>query len=271
MKLPKKSSAVNNNIDNIVMLLYGEPKIGKTSFASEFPDALFCMFEPGGKFLSIRQVSCNTWKDFLDVIKELKKSENKNYCKNIIIDTGHEAYEKCFDYVLDDLGIDSPGDSNFGEAWKMIEREFQRAHVELIEMGIGLIVTAHVEEQEIIKHGLTRHKTIAKLGKQARRFYTGICDLIAYYHFDDNEKRQLRIRGNNDYLAGCRVVDRFLYSSGEPIDEIAMGNSSKEAYSNFVVAFNNQLSKGGKKDEVKKIGLGGLVTKKKKRFIKNKE
>jgi hypothetical protein len=82
-------------------LIYGTKKIGKTSLAAQFPDALFMMFEPGGKALSIYQVDCSTWSNalgYLDLLEAQKKAGTLKY-RTIVLDTGFEAFQKCFEYI----------------------------------------------------------------------------------------------------------------------------------------------------------------------------
>ena len=49
IKLPTKKSKIESDLSKYSILLYGKIKIGKTSLAAQFPDALFLMTEPGGK------------------------------------------------------------------------------------------------------------------------------------------------------------------------------------------------------------------------------
>jgi hypothetical protein len=253
-KLPSGLSEPETDFGKMTWLIYGEPKIGKTSLLSHWDDPYFAMFEPGGKGLRIKQTFLPDWDTFLKLISALE--ENPDYCKTLVIDTGYAAYERCFDYCLAELDIDKPGDTkDFGMGWKFIDKEFKSAHDRIINLGLGFAVTAHSEEKDITKGGFTRHKTTTRLGAQATRFYTGLIDVIGYYHFTSDGERLLKLRGTNETLAGTRFEENFHYTDGEPIFDLDMGHSSKEAFTNLMLAFNNKLIKKGGDRPVKKLSI----------------
>ena len=73
LELSRTKSKPKPNIEDYSLLLYGRPKVGKTSFAAEFDSPIFLMCEPGGKALSIYQNAVENWemfKKFVDLVKE---------------------------------------------------------------------------------------------------------------------------------------------------------------------------------------------------------
>jgi hypothetical protein len=244
LTLPAEPSRPIDTLFGYTYLFYGDRKIGKTTLAAQFPDPFFLMFEPGGRALSIRQVDIQTWEEFLQYITLLEK--NPKYCKTVVIDTGYMAYERCHEYCLAELGLEDPRDDAWGNGWKAIDREFRQAHQRLFNLNIGVIVTAHSEMREVKGFdGNVRDKLVTQLGKQATRYYAGIMDVIAYYTYDKNGNRVLRIQGNEDVEAGHRIKKHFRYTTGQPITFIPMGNSEEEGFKNLLTAFKNQLKQPG--------------------------
>lgn len=260
--LPAKNSTPMQNMHDFTFLVYGEPKIGKTSFASQFDDVFFMFFEPGGKSITARQKYIPSWRDALKVLDELEA--NPSYCKLVVIDTGFAAFERCFDYALEELKIDKPSDGDWGEAWKRMDKEFKNFHERIFAMGLGFIVTAHSELVTIKKKsGLEQTKIRTMLGKQAWRFYNGIVDVIAYYEYDCDGGRQMTIRGNADLEAGCRISNHFRYAdTKEMIESIPMGSSEEEAYTIFQKAFENKLRKNKEEPATKNTARPAIGGKK---------
>lgn len=259
LSLPKRNGIPLRNLSDFTYLFYGERKIGKTTIFSQFEDPFFLMFEPGAKALSIRERFCSTWEHFLAYLDLLEK--NPKYCKTVVIDTGHGAYERCFDYVCRSFGVEHPTDINTeknkweaSKVWKAIEKEFISAHNRIADLDVAFAVTAHSTLREVKRRdGSIYDKLTIELGSQAFKFYAGVVDVIGYYQYNIKSERVLTIAGDDMVEAGSRVKGHFRYNDGSPIVDIPMGQSEEQAYRNLELAFNNKLKKeGGKKLPIKK-------------------
>lgn len=234
IQLPSQKSKPMNKMSDFSILLYGYEKIGKTSLASQFPDALFLMCEPGGKSLEIYQVEIKNWIDIKDVCTLLDKSKGKY--KNIVIDTVDIAFNMCQDYVCKKLAIQHPSEEDFGKAWTMIRDEFIRVMSHVQKLGLGVIFISHAEEKEIKRRGgESTDRVQPTLAKQGRKVLEPMVDLWACYTYTDKGERELIIRGDSNVAAGCRIRDHFT-----GISRIPMGRSEKDAYELLIKAFNNQ-------------------------------
>lgn len=235
-------SKPSQRLEDYTWLIYGEKKIGKTSLVSHFPSAMFCMFEPGGKALAIRQTpTIDRWEQFLQYIALLEKDTQG--VKTVVIDPGNIAYDRCLDFICESENITHPGKvQDWGASWKLISQEFQKAHLRLAKLNLGFIVLAHAKVVNMeTRSGQTFTKVIPVMSGSTEEFYAGVIDIIGYYHYFGAE-RFLQIRGDDFAQAGCRCESNFLTKSGEPIVRIPMGRSSKQAYENIVRAFNNGQS-----------------------------
>lgn len=241
LTLPTQKSEPKDKLGAYSWLIYGEKKIGKTSLAAQFPDALFMMFEPGGKGLSIYQRDISSWKEFKEYIKLLKSTDQ---FKTVIIDTVDIAYERCMADVGKREGFDHPSEMNdFGKSWQMVSKEFSNVIYELINTGRGVMFLSHAKQAEIEESsGKKYNKIIPTMSGQARSFVSGFVDIIAYYGYYGTE-RLLTLRGSDAVDAGHRVDGRFLVEKegdkSERVHSVPMGNSPAEGYTNILRAFDN--------------------------------
>lgn len=239
--LPTTKSKPSIEMNKYTFLLYGERKIGKTCLASMFNDPVFLMCEPGGSALSLYQLKVRKWKRFVDAVNELRTDTRFSTC---VIDTGGRAYQYCYDHILETLEVSDPNEEGWGAGWSAVQREFEFQHDKIFSSGKGVLITAHSEMQTIKKKsGLEYTKMKVDLGKQARRYYAGIVDVIIYIHYDEDGNRIMTIAGDEQIEAGSRIKGRFNYPDGSPIANIPMGKDEAEAYRNLTLAFNNKLPK----------------------------
>lgn len=239
------------------LFFYGLSEIGKTTLCAQFPNAYSLMMERGGKALRIRQAFCPQWEYAMAhqaVIIENVKS-GKEDVRNVIIDTGQEAYEKCKDHYCREHNIEHPGEETneegiktkggWGKDWIQIEKRFKAFYETFTAHGITTITTAHSEvKTKVLASGAKIEYTCINLSIQAARYYKRSTDLRGFYNYDSvTGRRILTIAGNQFLDAGCRIEGHFLYSDGTPMTDIPMGTSKEEAFKNFNLAFNNRFKR----------------------------
>lgn len=230
------------SIQDYLMLLFGEKKIGKSTLASLFPDALFMFSEPN-KALAVRAVRVNnvplitTWEDARRATKALKKESRG---RTIVVDTIDVFFKMCWDAMLAEMGIEHPSDETWGKGWAKIRDEFDRWMRDLIATGKGIILISHDIEREVkTRSGESYHKLVPSVPNQARESVEGVVDIWAYFGYDDN-RRVLQIRGNDHVAAGHRLQNNFRTPNGEEVTVIDMTNVPETGYKNFTDAFNNR-------------------------------
>lgn len=233
--LPTEKTQPSKDLSDYSILLYGEEKIGKTTFASQFPDAIFLMCEPGSKALSIYSRPVNSWADLKGYLKVLAKDKK---FKTIVIDTVDVAANMCEKYCAAKLGVEDIQDAEYGKGWRKLKAELSQWLTFAGNMGKGIIYISHSTEKEIKnRSGGSRHRVVPTMDKRASEIMEAYVDIWAYYKYESDGSRTLLIKGTEEVAAGTRTKKNFL-----GISEIPGGKSEEETYKNFVDAFHNRLS-----------------------------
>jgi hypothetical protein len=261
LSLPTEESSVSQDMSELIWLFYGQKKIGKTSLAAKFPNAILIGFEAASRSVNCKKVFCPTWEHFLQYIKLLKIQ--KHEFKTAIIDTGLQAYNRCLEYICNIQNIEYPKDNDFGKDWKKISTEFFRVHTELQGLGMGLVIVCHEKLKESeTRSGQKFDMVMPDLSAGAEKCYKAIVDNMIYYHKAGN-RRFLQLQGTDYIDAGAVFGDEeydvkfFRTKKGEKIHAVDAGNSAGEAFNNLENAFfckaDESYTEESKKWEVEQI------------------
>jgi hypothetical protein len=189
--LPKKKTPPKTDLSDFTICIYGPTKIGKSTFASRFPDALFLPTEPGLNALECNQwrkdensppgIFC--WEDMLLACSEIRAGDHA--FKTIVIDTADNAYKLCEDYVCTAEQIRHPNDLEYGKGAAFVNNEFQRVLTKLAALPYGLILVSHAKDKEVKTPTGKYNKTAPTLPGGAYKIILGMADMVLYC---DNEE-----------------------------------------------------------------------------------
>jgi hypothetical protein len=208
--LPTQLTTPAPDLGRATILLYGQPKIGKSTIASQFPAAIFLATEPGLNALSTYQVDISNWQQLLDAAKEL--AAGKHQFKTCVIDTIDNAFKFCSEHILAANNIKHESDLGFGKGWKLVENEFFRVLTRLAQLPYGLVLISHSKSIEVDTSVGKYTKTVPTLPDKARAIALGLSDIILYADIDTGrttdgkpvEARCLRTSPTRYYEAGDR-------------------------------------------------------------------
>lgn len=178
-------------LDRQKVLLYGPPKIGKTTLAGEFPNALFLDGEAGTLNLAVPTFETligkdrvkdpiRTWEDVLKattVLAELKDMEG-----TVVVDPVNEIFGWCRTFVLKQNGWDHETDGAYGKGWRAVRDEFSRWTSRLVGLPYGLVFVAHVNEIEVETATEKYQKVVPRMDKAAKEIIEPMADIILYAH-----------------------------------------------------------------------------------------
>lgn len=203
MLLPTEKSPKDTKIEKQVILIYGRPKIGKSTFCSFFDNAIFFATEPGLNHLEVYRTNIHSWNTFLLACAELAAGNHR--FKTVVIDTVDNLLVYCSDYVCKENDITHPADLPHGKGWHFVTAEFTRAMVKLYGLGYGVVLVSHSKQEEIeTKTKKFNRFTIDISGKNQNVILNGM-DIILFMDSEIKEGVEvgmIRTKPSQYYEAG---------------------------------------------------------------------
>lgn len=143
---------IRGKIDKAIKtVIYGPEGIGKSTFASKFPESLFIDTEDSTLRLNVARFKKPTsWTMFMQQIQYVK--QNPSICKTLVIDTADWAEKLCIEHICSKAQVKGIEDFGYGKGYVYLEEEFGRflnSLQDIIEIGIHVTVTAHAEIKKI--------------------------------------------------------------------------------------------------------------------------
>jgi hypothetical protein len=134
----------------IRVLLYGEPGVGKSTFAANAPSPIFIGSEDGTSQLDVARVEPKNWNETLEIVRTLG-TESHEY-QTIVIDTIDWLEPKLWDYICrrDNLAFKS----------KLIQKD-NKTSIEAYGFGKGYTVA--VEEWRMLLSYLDRLRSVKQM------------------------------------------------------------------------------------------------------------
>lgn len=206
-------SKISRDLKGKFLLIYGAPKVGKSTFGSQLPRALFLNFEQGTNALAgIRAVPMLRWTDAKKVLTQLRKPQAREMYDSIVVDTVDVAWNLCEKFVLQREGAEDVRSIPWGAGWGMVAKEFSEFWREITLMGYGVLFVAHEKTKPTdIKdeEGNTISQVVPNVGSaRATDIVNSIVDIIGYVQVqmnpDGTTERYLYTRSTPTVFAGSR-------------------------------------------------------------------
>ena len=210
MPLPTAKTPPKRSLSDVSILLYGPSKIGKSTFASQAPDAIFLATEPGLNALEVFQQPIGSWPEFLEACAELAKGEHP--FQTVVIDTIDILYRLCADHICQKRGLEHESDGSHGKIYGLIKNEIYRVLTKLAHLPYGLILISHSQDRDLETRTGTVTRTVPTLSESFRQIVIGLVDLILYCDVQVEQaedgtrkyRRVVRTKPSPNYDAGDR-------------------------------------------------------------------
>jgi len=204
--LPKETTKPKIGFNEYTTLIYGAPKAGKSTLASQFDSPLFIATEAGLNALETYNMPVDGWETFIMACAEVAKGDHQY--KTIVIDTVDNLFKHCSNYICKKQNIQHESELDWGKGWKLVKDEFFRAITKLSLLKYGLVLISHAETTEIKTRTGTITKWVPTMSKQAKEVILPMCDFIFFATTEpttEGLKRMLKTKPSENWEAGDRT------------------------------------------------------------------
>jgi hypothetical protein len=207
---------VSRDLSGYITFVYGAPKTGKTTLATQMEGCLLLAFEPGYHALpGVIAQDVTTWGEMKQVYRELRKPEVQATFKAVIIDTIDIAADRCKKYICQQNDIEDLGDLGYGKGWTKFKEEFNEVFRGLTQLGYAVFFIGHHKEATITDPATGAERIIIRpsLSNSTREVIAGMADIYGYARQrGEGQMSQLVLR-NTDGSIECG--SRFKYIDNE--------------------------------------------------------
>ena len=189
-----------------VLLLYGQPKVGKTTILAQLDNCLILECDDGGAdFVSALKIQLTSFDHFIEVTSEIIK-QGKPY-KYIALDTTSKFEEWCEtdatkEYKKSNQGKNFTGDNvltltssdGFSPGYLWLRESFKKGMIRLLQCAPHIILIAHMRDKMLrstsTDKGKTDTETASKDIDQSGKIKAMMCagaDAIGYIYRTANQ------------------------------------------------------------------------------------
>ena len=201
--------------DPRIIVLYGAPKVGKTTILSQLPDCLIVDNEHGTDYIEALKVNVDNVKQLKELATELHK--HPMTYKRIALDTittlNDWAEELAIRYYTERskskeviTTVAELQSLPYGEGYRWCREAFK----DLVKLFSGvtgtLILVAHMRDKELTRVGGSASATDIDLTGKVRQIVTSLADTVGYLfrHPKDNTKLLVRFAGDESVVCSSR-------------------------------------------------------------------
>lgn len=195
------------------IVIFGPEGIGKSTFASRFPNPLFIDTEESTKNLDVSRFDApSSWQMLKSQVAYV--ISNPGVCRTLVLDTADWAERMEIDWLCNKNGWDGLEGAGYGKGYTYSAEEFGRLldlFSEVVSKGIHVVITAHAQLRKIElpeEMGAYDHwemKTSKKVAPMIREWADAV--FFANYKVNViNVDNQGAAKGKNKAQGGRRVM-----------------------------------------------------------------
>ena len=208
--IPSAKSTITDAASAQCITVMGVPGIGKSTFGSKFPNALFVATEPGLNFLEVYQTPTGSWPMFKQLCLEL--GNDPQHVETLIIDTVDLLYIYCKQHHNSEANVRHASENGkFGMGFDLINTDFRATLSKLTLLRtrkgnpMGLVFVTHAKEKETkTDEGTVLDKWRPSLSNAPEIIVIGMCDIVLFLTVHSTERIILTDK-NDRYTAKDRT------------------------------------------------------------------
>ena len=196
-----KRKVISNNPK--VMLLYGAPKVGKTTALSQLMNCLIIDTEQGANMVEGYIEEANNREELIEILKKAKDGHNYTY---VAIDTIDKVADWADKSVCKDEGVTAIADLAFGKGFALSRERVLNTVKVLKEIFPYVILIGHRKWAQAVleSKAIVQPESLDLTGK-LKNMLMADCDAIGYvYRDDEKDKLMVSFKANEALEAGSR-------------------------------------------------------------------
>lgn len=194
IKLATEKSKVEADPLRYTWLIYGQPKIGKSTLASMMEDPYFIATEAAHRDLEIFKTDVEKWPEIEALVVELCKPDCK--FKTIVFDTCQIAHEMLCNHLVEESGAENINDGPlaYGKGYREARVKFRNMLNFIAKSGKGVVLVAHEFLKDSNFQGREYSRYLPSLTKSERDAIVAPADMVGRMYADRYEQE-----GNMEY------------------------------------------------------------------------
>ena len=193
--------------------LYGPEGIGKSTFASQWPDPLFIDTEDSTVHMDVKRLpKPEHWTELLNEVNWVYS--NPTCCKTLVLDTADWAERLCIEFVCSEKKVDSLEAFPYGKGYVFVQEQFGYLLDKLENVrkkGIHILIIAHSKLQKFEQPDElgAYDRWSMKLTKQVGPMLREWCDALLFANYKTivvNVDNKGAAKGKNKVQGGKRVM-----------------------------------------------------------------
>ena len=200
---------------SIRCVIYGPEGIGKSTLASQFPDAVFIDFEHGTDSMDVARF--DTPEDYTTLVDLLNSISQEDICKTVVLDTADRLEQMITVHVCRKHQIRSIEDAGYGKGYTYLAEswiELMKVLDKIIDSGKNVVLVAHAAmrkfEQPDEMGAYDRWEL--KLSKKTAPLIKEWSDMLLFCNYKTNIITDEKTKSKKA-IGGKRVM----YSSHSPV------------------------------------------------------
>ena len=185
------------------MLLYGAPKVGKTTALSQLKDCLIIDTEQVANMVEGYIEEANCREELIKILQEAKEGHEYQYVAIDTIDKGADWADKS---VCKDEGVTAIADLAFGKGFALSREKVLNTVKVLKEIFPHVILIGHRKWAQAVleSKAIVQPESLDLTGK-LKNMLMADCDAIGYvYRDDEKDKLMVSFKANEALEAGSR-------------------------------------------------------------------
>lgn len=196
------------------VVVYGVEGIGKSTFASQFPDPLFSDTEGSTNALDVSRFdSINIWGDLVEQARYVKSHQP---CATYVIDSIDWAERLCMEAICKKHSKNSIEDFGYGKGYTLLAEEFGsflNLLQDIVDNGINVVLVAHSTIRKIERpddeNSYDRYEL--KLQKKTAPLVKEWCDMLLFANY------QTYTQKTTDGKVKAKGKQRMMYCNYSPV------------------------------------------------------